>query len=69
MKKSILLCIVAVFATSFATVQDAYHFFNIGVGQMAYENYEDAIQSFSKALELKNDYAKRWQTVAFAIID
>ena len=57
MKKPILICIVAVFATSFATAQDAYHFFNIGVGQMAYENYEGAIQSFSKAVELKNDYA------------
>lgn len=33
---------------SFATAQDAYHFYNIGGGQMAYENYEAAIQSFSK---------------------
>jgi tetratricopeptide (TPR) repeat protein len=57
MKKSFLLCIVAVFVTSLATAQDAYHFFNIGVGQMAYENYDGAIQSFSTAIELKNDYA------------
>ena len=57
MKKLILVFFTIVLTATFANAQDAYHFFNKGVGQMAYENYEAAIQSFSKALELKNDYA------------
>lgn len=36
--------------------QDAYQLYNRGMGQMAYENYPEAIQLFSKAIEIKSDY-------------
>jgi tetratricopeptide (TPR) repeat protein len=40
--------------------QTAYHHFNKGVGQMSYEQYEEAIVSFTNAIQLKNDYANAY---------
>jgi tetratricopeptide (TPR) repeat protein len=58
MKNPKLLLIPSIVFFAFSTMaQDAYHYFNKGVGQMAYENYADAIQFFSKAIEIKSDYA------------
>ena len=57
MIKSTLLLLGVFIISTISYSQDAYHYYNKGVGQMAYENYLEAIQDFSKAVELKNDYA------------
>jgi Flp pilus assembly protein TadD, contains TPR repeats len=57
MKRLALLFLCSVLNVSLAVAQDAYDYFNKGNCQMAYENYDGAIQHFSKAVELKPDYA------------
>ncbi len=60
MKPLALLFMFIAASAVMSAAQDAYDHFNTGVGQMAYENYDAAIQHFSKAVELKNDYANAW---------
>jgi tetratricopeptide (TPR) repeat protein len=59
MKQHVLAAILHLaFSTTWA--QTAYHHHNKGVGQMSYEQYEEAIVSFTNAVQLKSDYANAY---------